>query len=235
MTEPEPTLTSFRHDHPIFFWGVIAIVLLLLMGTVVVAVRIPAYMEQAERLEERMSDAELATRDRILDSKARRAQLAVALLRRELRLESMKEERIHLAISTADSMLYLRHGPATLRQAPVQIGADSTVKAPDGRTWRFVRSLGERHLEEKMSNSPYTIPEWVYISRGLPVPPESERAIEGGLGEFVLRLDDGTEIYTEPEAGPLAGEVKPASYMMSEDDMRAIFDAIKLDIPVYIY
>ncbi len=235
MTESEPSLASFRRDHPVFFWGIISVVLLLLMGTIAVAIRIPAYMQQAEALESKMSEEELATRDRILDSKARRAQLALALLQRELRLESIQEDRVHLAISTADSMLYLRHGPATLRSAPVQIGADSVIQAPGGRTWRFVRSLGERHLEEKETSPAYAVPEWVYVSRGEPVPPEDARTVQGGLGEYVLTLNDGTEIYSPPEEGPLAGPVKPASYMVEEEDLHAIFDAIELDTPVYIY
>lgn len=234
-TENEPSIASFRRGHPIFFWGIISIILLLLMGTIAVATRIPAYMQQAESLESRMSEEELATRDRILDSKARRAELALALLQRELRLEAIQEDRVHLAISTADSMLYLRHGAATLRSAPVQIGADSVVTGPDGRTWRFVRSLGERHLEKKENSPAYTIPDWVYISRGQPVPAEDARTIEGGLGDYVLTLNDGTEIYSQPEEGPLAGAVKPASYMVPEEDLHAIFDAIELDTPVYIY
>ena len=51
----------------------------------------------------------------------------------------------------------------------------------------------------------------------------------------MIRLDDGTEIYSEPEAGPFAEGVKPASFMVDETDMRAIFDAIREDTPVFIY
>ena len=109
------------------------------------------------------------------------------------------------------------------------------IRAPDGRTWRFVRALGERHLQSRQQSPEYVVPEWVYLGRGEPVPPEAERTIDGGLGRFVLRLDDGTEIYTRPEAGPLAQGVKPASFVVAEDDMRAIFDAVKPDTPVYIY
>lgn len=235
MAEPKRSLNDLRRDHPVFFWGMLALALLLVAATTVVAVRIPTYQEQANLLDSRMDETERATRDRILDSQTRRSALALALLQRELRLKAMEEEGLHLAISTEDSTLALRHGPATLRQVPVQIGADSTVRAANGQSWRLIRPLGERHLDEKLTNPEVAIPEWVYVSRGEPVPPEEERRVEGALGRYVLRLDDGTEIYTTPEAGPFVGQVKPAGFLVREEDMRAIFDAIRRDTPVYIY
>jgi hypothetical protein len=211
-----------------------ALVLLLLSATAVVAVRIPRYREESEELNRRLSVAERATRDSVLQSKARRSQLAVALFQRELRVRQLEQKRIHLAIDTRDSTLKLMHGPMVLRQARVVIGPDSTVRAPDGRTWRFVTALGERKLKEKRTSSSYTVPEWVYISRNEPVPPESERRIEGGEN-YTLVLDDGTEIYSEPSSGPLEGEAKPGSFMVRGRDLVAIFGAIQEETPVFIY
>lgn len=235
MADQKRGLSDLRREHPVFFWGAVAVLTLLVVATVVVAVRIPTYREQAQLLNAKMTDAEKETRDRILDSRARRSALAVALLQRELRLKAMEENRMHLAISLEDSTLALRHGNATLRKVPIQIGADSVIRAPDGRTWRFVRALGERHLRSKEVSPDYVVPEWVYISRGEQVPPEDQRQIKEGLGRYVMRLDDGTEIYTLPQTGPLANQVKPASFVVAEKDMQAIFDAVKADIPVYIY
>lgn len=236
MTEEHSPRGSFRREHPIFFWGMATLLVLLLGATAVVAYRIPRYQREAALLDQRMDQAERETRDRILQSRTRRSELAVALLQREMRLKAMQEKNLHLAISTEDSILAFRHGSATLRQVPVQIGPDSVIQAPDGRTWRFVRALGERHLQDKQVSPTYTVPEWVYVARQEPVPPEEERQVEGGLGRYVLRLDDGTEIYSRPKEGPLAEGVKPAAFVVeSESDMRAIFDAIRADMPVYIY
>ena len=236
MSHWKESLRRLRRDHPVFFWGTAALALLLLVATVGVGTRIGQYRAQAAAYDARMNEAERETRDRILNSRARRSALAVGLLQRELRLRSLEEDGLHLAIDTEDSTLALRHGPATLREIPVGIGSDSVVRAPDGRTWRFVRALGERHVEEKETSPTYVVPEWVYHSRGAPVPPEAERSVEGGLGRYVLRLDDGTEIYSRPEDGPLAQGVKPAAFVVeSEPDLRAIFDAIRRDTPVFIY
>ncbi len=235
MTETRRGFSRLRHDHPVFFWGMATLMTLFLAATGVVASRIPRYQQEAEALNRQMSAAERATRDQVLQSRAARSEMAVALLRRELRIKGQEQTGIHLAVNTEKSTLALRHGRATLREVPVRIGPDSVVRAPDGRAWRFVRALGERTIRDKQVSPVYTVPEWVYVSRGQTVPPEAQRQVEGGLGEYVLRLDDGTEIYSEPEAGPLAQGVKPAAFMVREGDMRAIFDAVREDTPVFIY
>ncbi len=235
MQQSRSNFSKLRREHPVFFWGMLGVIVGLVTATTAVASRIPIYRQDAALLDERMSEEERATRDRILQTRSTRAELAIALLRRELQLKSMQEKGVHLAISLEDSALYFRHGSATLRTVPIQIGRDSVIQAPDGRTWRFVRALGERHVQEKQTTPDYLIPEWIYVSRGETVPPESERRIRGGLGTYVLRLDDGTEIYSEPQTGPLAGQVKPASFMVPEGDLHAIFEAIGRETPVYIY
>lgn len=232
---PEHPDSSLRRDHPVFFWGFLALIALLIVATAAVAIRVPEYRREAALFDRRMSETERATRDRLLDTRTRRSELALALLQRELRIKELRQQGLHLAIDTEDSVLYLRHDDATLRRAAVRIGPDSVVQSPDGRTWRFVRALGERTLREKEASPVYTVPEWVYIGRGEPVPPEAERRIPGGLGEYVLRLDDGTEIYSPPHAGPLQGEVKPASFVVDEAELHAIFDAVPAETPVFIY
>lgn len=229
------SLERLKQEHPIFFWGTATVLALLLIATIAVGVRVPLYMSEASVLDERMTETEREMRDRILDSRARRSELAVALLRRELTLRSMEEKGLHLAISTQESTLYLRHGSATLREVPIGIGPDSVIQAPDGRTWRFVRALGERHVKSRDTSPSYVTPEWVYIGRGEAVPPEGERSVSGALGRYVLELDDGTVIYSQPESGPFAEQVKPASFVAAESDLKAIFEAIRAQAPVYIY
>lgn len=226
---------SLRRDHPVFFWGMVSLVLLFTVASGIVAARIPEYRRQAGEIDGKMSQAERGTRDRILHSEAKRSDLALALFQRELRVREMEQEGLHLAIDTQDSTLYLRQANATLRSARIRIGADSVVHAPDGRSWRFVRALGERRLQDKEKDPVYVVPEWVYVSRGEPVPTEAERQIPGGLGVFVLRLDDGTEIYSPPEAGPFQGPVKPAAFLVDEAELGAIFDAVQPETPVFIY
>jgi hypothetical protein len=225
----------FRKAHPFFFWGMMAVVLLFVAATAVVGSRIPRYRSEAAIIQSRMTAQEKETQDHVLNSRAKRSDLAIALLQRELRIKSLQEKGLHLAVDTKDSVLYLYSGRMVLRQVKVEIGPDSTVTGPDGRTWRMVRAMGERQLVKKEADPVLTVPEWVYVSQHQPVPPDDQRQVPGGLGSYVLTLDDGTQIYSTPSAGPFKDAPMPGAFMVRGHDLAAIFGAIQPDISVYIY
>jgi hypothetical protein len=235
MDETAPRRTGFRAEHPVFFWGTVSLIALLVIAAAAVGARIPRYHREAGEIASRMTAEQRRTRAELMEHRQRRTQLAVAVLQRDLRIKSLETRQRHLAIVLEDSMLELRQGRATLRRAKLAIGPDSIVRAPDGRSWRFVRGVGERHIRTRQQNPTVTIPDWVYVSRGQPVPPEGERRVAGGMGAYVITLDDGTEIYSQPLAGPLKDAVIPAAFMAQARDLAAIFDAVDEDTPVYIY
>jgi hypothetical protein len=235
MDETARQRGSFRAEHPVFFWGTVSLIALLAVAAVVVGIRIPRYNHEADEIASRMTAEQRRTRAELMAHRQRRTQLAVAVLRRDMRIKSLQTRQRHLAVVLEDSTLELRQGRATLRRAKLSIGPDSIVRAPDGRSWRFVRGVGERHIASRRQNPTITIPDWVYVSRGQPVPPEASRRVAGGMGAYVITLDDGTEIYSQPLAGPLKDTVIPAGFMAQARDLAAIFDAVDEDTPVYIY
>jgi hypothetical protein len=235
MAEQTKQNAGFRQEHPIFFWGTVALISLLVIASAAVGVRIPRYNQEAGEIASRMTAEQRRTRDELLANRAQRTRLAVAVLQRDMRIRSLSTRQRHLAIVLKDSTLELRQGRATLRRAKLSIGPDSIVRAPDGRSWRFVRGVGERHIAQLQQNPAVTMPEWVYVSRGLPVPPEAQRRVPGGMGAYVITLDDGTTIYSQPQNGLLKDQVVPAGFMAQARDLAAIFEAVREDTPVYIY
>ena len=235
MDEAAPEREGFRRQHPVFFWGTVALIAFFVVAAVTVGMRIPRYNDEADEIASRMTAEQRRTREELTASRQKRTQLAVAVLQRDLRIRSLETRQRHLAVVLEDSVLELRQGRATLRRAKLAIGADSIVRAPDGRSWRFVRGVGERHITALRQSPTITIPEWVYVSRGQPVPSEGERRVAGGMGAYVITLDDGTEIYSQPQAGPLRDAVVPAGFMAQARDLAAIFDAVNEETPVYIY
>ena len=235
MDETAPRQASFRGEHPVFFWGTVALIAFFAVAALAVGIRIPRYNAQAEDIASRMTAEQRRTRTELMEHRQKRTQLAVAVLQRDMRIRSLENRQRHLAIVLEDSVLELRQGRATLRRAKLSIGADSIVRAPDGRSWRFVRGVGERHIATRQQNPTVTIPEWVFVSRGQAVPPEGQRRVAGGMGAYVITLDDGTAIYSQPRDGPLKDAMIPAGFMAQARDLAAIFEAVKEDTPVYIY
>jgi hypothetical protein len=235
MDQETPSRAGFRKQHPVFFWGTVALISLFVVAAGVAVVRTNRYNAEAEQIAQRMTEEQRRTRDELLSHRQKRTQLAVAVLQRDMRIRSLQNNKRHLAVVLKDSVLELRQGRVTLRRARIDVGPDSIIRAPDGRTWRFVQGVGERHIAKREQNPTVTIPEWVYVSRGQPVPSESERRVTGGMGSYVITLDDGTTIYSQPREGPLKDTVIPAGFMARGRDLGAIFDAVKEDTPVYIY
>lgn len=235
MDDTDARGAGFWTAHPVFFWGTVSLIALLVIGAAAVGMRIPRYNREAAEIASRMTAEQQRTRQELTQHRQRRTRLAVVVLQRDLRVRALEERRLHLAVVLKDSMLELRQGRFTLRRARLVIGPDSIVRAADGRSWRFVRGVGERHIRSLRRDPTVTIPDWVYVSRGQPVPPEGERRVAGGMGAYVITLDDGSEIYSQPRSGPLRNSVIPAAFMARASDLAAIFGAVSDETPVYIY
>ncbi|HEX8620242.1 MAG TPA: L,D-transpeptidase [Thermoanaerobaculia bacterium] len=147
---------------------------------------------------------------------------------------SLKSENFYLSVDTRGRKLRFYYGDTVLREAELAIGASRTINA-NGKTWTFIPLKGAFAIDAKLVNHAWRIPEWVYAMNNQPIPPERP-AIPNGLGQYVLFLPDGYAIHTPPgEDSPLKG-VKPGSYMVSEDFMRAVWPRINPGkTQVYIY
>ncbi|HUP63619.1 MAG TPA: hypothetical protein VNA69_24750 [Thermoanaerobaculia bacterium] len=148
---------------------------------------------------------------------------------------SLKSENFYLSIDTRDRKLRFYYGDTVLREGDVQIGASQNIAAKDGRTWTFLPLKGAFPVQAKLVGYDWPVPDWVYAQRGEPAPP-ARPVIPNGLGKYVLVLGNGYVIHTQPaEGSPLQGP-KPGSFLVSEEDLAAIWDRIHTRAThVYIY
>jgi len=146
---------------------------------------------------------------------------------------SFEAAEFYLAIDTTNRTLRLQFGPETVREATVIIGEPRVVTA-EGKTWRFVPLKGALTVVGKLVDQPWAVPAWAYAMRNAPIPRSSSNVI-GGLGKYVILLPNGYVIHSPPSlASPLEG-AKPGSFMIAEDQMRAIWPRISTATSVYIY
>jgi hypothetical protein len=214
-----------------FFVGLAAIglVLLFILDAWLVGRR-SRYRAENQRLRASMSALERSRADELIDQERSKTRLAIALLRRQARVEP----QLHLSVTIDSAAMYLEREGALLREMPIHIGPERRVGiAPD--TVRLAIPRGARTIARVITEDDvWDVPEWVYADRGLPVPPD--RVVRGALGAAVI-LDGGTVIYSMPSAGPLAdsGYVLPGAVRARSDDLRAILPNLKPGLRAYFY
>lgn len=162
------------------------------------------------------------------------AQLQKEINGRAQFLQSLKSADFFLSVDTQEKKLRFYYGDTVLREADLTVGSNAEIKAPDGRSWTFVPVKGSFKIESKVVDYPWQIPEWVYVMDKQPVP-ESRPTLEDGLGKYVIFVGNGYAIHSPPsDKSPLKG-AKPGSFMVSDDDLRAIWPRIHIGTPVYIF
>jgi hypothetical protein len=212
-----------------------AVIVLLMMGACdafVVAKR-RRYEAENARLRASMSQVERERADALVAGERNRLVTALALARRQARIEPA----LHLSVALDSATMYLEREGALLRSMPVEVGPERRIGiAPD--TVVLAAPRGARTIAAVLTDStPWEVPPWIYADRGHPVPGVAERTIPGALGAAAILLDGGTIIYSIPSAGPLSDStyVMPGSVRARTEDLRAITPSLTAGMRVYFY
>ena len=150
-------------------------------------------------------------------------------------VQSLKSENFYLSIDTQARKFRFYYGDVVLREGDLTAGESRTIESKDGRSWTFIPLKGAFPIEAKVVDYAWRVPAWAYAMNGQPVP-ASPQVVRGGLGKYVLFLPNGYVIHTQPsEDSPLHG-AKPGSFLVSEEDMAAIWPRIHMgQTQVYIF
>jgi hypothetical protein len=214
---------------------VIAVIVLLAMGAcdAFVLTQRRRYEAEIARLRASMSQVERERTDALVAGERHRLLVALALARRQARLEPA----LHLSVALDSAAMYLEREGALLRSMPVEIGPERRIGiAPD--TVVLAAPRGVRTIAAVFSDSTtWEIPEWVYADRGIVVPTAPGRTFRGALGAAALLLDGGTIIYSIPAVGPLSDStyVMPGAVRARTEDLRAIAPNLGAGMRVYFY
>lgn len=225
------TFNAFRRQHPVFVVVFVVLILSLLGADGWVLTRRVRYADEVARLQAGMSDFERKKSETILASRERRFDMMMQLLRRQAKLD----KEIHLSVSVDSGRMYLEREGALLREIPVEVGPEKRIgAAPD--TVHLVAPRGARSIQRVFTaDSGWTVPRWVYLDRGIPVP--ADRVVQGALGAVAIVLDGGTVIYSLPSVGPLndPAYILPGAVRASAADLQAILPDLSAGTSVYFY
>ncbi len=189
------------------------------------------YEREVDRLRTGMSSTERRKADMLLANQENRFKVMVELIRRQ----AQGDKALHLALAVDSGKMYLQREGAILRDMRVRVGPEKTVGvSPD--TVRMAIPRGSRTVERILDgNDGWTVPEWVYLDRGLT--PPRDRTLKGALGTVAILLNGGTVIYATPSAGPLSDSsyVMAGSVRARAPDLQAIAPNLKPGITIYFY
>jgi hypothetical protein len=168
--------------------------------------------------------------DQQLDEKTLEAELRTRLDY----ARSQKAREFYVVIDRMRKRFAFKFGDKVLRDAPVEIGEPRVVHGKGGKSWTFVPVTGGFSVQEKLENAGWSIPAWVYAMNGQE-PPKRLPDVPAGLGKYVLVFAGNYVIHSPPSSDSPLKTVKPASFMVPEADLAAIWRRVGPGTRVYVF
>lgn len=148
----------------------------------------------------------------------------------------------YIVIRLAENRLYLVEGEHAVWSTPVGTGTGFRL---DGgrRQWRFTTPRGLFKVRRKEKDPVWEAPDWYYVEKGLPIPPEHSpaRRIPGVMGSTALYLGDGLAIHgtNNPELilhpDPERRRVSHGCIRLTNEAARTLYHLVDVGTPVLIY
>ena len=177
---------------------------------------------QIKRIREELAEQEMdkKTLSRELD-----ARLAYA--------RAQKAHEFYLVLDTTRRRFAFKYGDRVVRDGCFDIGAPQTIR--DGSAaWNFTPVTGAFSVQKKLEEPDWPAPVWVF-AMNRETPPRPLPVVPGGLGRYVLVFSGTYVIHTPPPPESPLKTAKPGSFMISEDDLAAIWKRIGPGTRLYIF
>ncbi|HEU5180067.1 MAG TPA: L,D-transpeptidase [Candidatus Polarisedimenticolia bacterium] len=153
------------------------------------------------------------------------------------RMSSLAPRGVYLMIDTGTNRLYLMRNRCILREAVCSTGSGRFLPDPPRkREWTFDTPKGEFRIRRKVENPVWTKPDWAFIEDGEPIPKrDADRVTPDELGDYAMDLGDGYLIHGTLYERSLGMSVTHGCVRLGAKDLEAIFKAVRVGTPVYIF
>lgn len=210
------------------YWAGVTLGVLLLGGalTLLVISRKPAPPQQ-----EIVSDSVLTDLPR--DSKLAQKEI----LRVQKALAKLKPAAPYIVIDTHANKFYLRTEDSVLFKATCSTGSGGElVDSLTGRRWIFNTPRGVFKVNSKLTDPWWRKPDWAFLEEKEAIPKDpSERYDPEMLGAYAMGFGEGYFIHGTIYERLLGISVTHGCVRLGSDDLKYIFDRVKIGTPVYIF
>ncbi|MEQ8329407.1 MAG: L,D-transpeptidase [Longimicrobiales bacterium] len=149
----------------------------------------------------------------------------------------------YIVVHLAENRVFLFEGTRAVWSAPAGTGTGFRLDRGGEHRWKFDTPKGLMRVQRMEKDPLWEAPDWHFIEKGLPVPPDDSRSrlIPGGMGTTAIYLGDGIAIHgTElPQLllnpDPEARRVSHGCIRLTNEAARTLMHLVDVGTPVLIY
>jgi L,D-transpeptidase catalytic domain len=161
----------------------------------------------------------------------------VAPARIERLIVAQRPRGIYIEVDTMANRLYLMRGDRVLREAVCSTGTGGLLVDPaSGRRWVFDTPRGTHRILGKTKNPVWNKPDWAFIEEGQPIPSDAAARVDTySLGDYALSMGDGYLIHGTLYQRLLGRSVTHGCIRLGDEDLAAVYAAVPIGSPVYVF
>ena len=153
------------------------------------------------------------------------------------KLSGLSPKGQYVVIDTANNRVILRNGLQTIRDMIASCGTGNVLEDPvSGRTWTFETPRGEFKVLSRRADPVWIKPDWAFIEDGEPIPRDpADRAKPGEMGDYAIGIGNGYYIHGTLYKRLLGRNVSHGCVRLGDEDIKFLFDTVKIGTRVIIY
>lgn len=155
----------------------------------------------------------------------------------------MNHDGRYIVVHLAENRVFVFEGGRAIWSAPSGTGTGLELQRGERHQWKFTTPEGIMRVRRMEKNPMWEAPDWHFIEKNLPIPPQNDprRLIPGGMGTTALYLGDGIAIHgtEKPELlmnpDPEARRVSHGCIRLTNEHARELMHMVEVGTPVLIY
>lgn len=148
----------------------------------------------------------------------------------------------YVVVHLAENRVFVFDGRRAVWSAPA--GTGTGFRLDRGRhRWKFSTPRGMFRIQRMEKDPLWEAPDWHYVEKGLPIPPENSpaRLMRGVMGSTAIYLGDGIAIHgtNQPQLilnpDPERRRVSHGCIRLTNESARTLMHMVEVGTPVLIY
>ncbi len=143
----------------------------------------------------------------------------------------------YIVVNTHANKVYLRTADSILVEGDCSTGTGAElVDSTSGRHWVFDTPRGSFKVTTKLKEPWWRKPDWAYLEEGETVPKnEQDRLDPEMMGAYAIGFGDGFYIHGTIYERLLGISVTHGCVRVGADDLKNIYDKVRIGTPIYIF